>query len=119
MDCARREFSEETGMPMHQLQLVDGVGPLDEVFTGCNNVRYKHVYFLAEAAAAPACDMPHFAPCESFAVTDKVQAREIRSVAWLSYDEAASMIHEHNGERRDLFARVHQHVTAFISSVAV
>lgn len=109
VDCAFREFVEETGFPLSSTHIVPDAEPLEEIFTGCNNIRYKHVYFLARyryADDSPA-EEHTFADCESFVVTDTMQAREVSRVAWLSFDEAMSKIRAHNPERRALFARVH------------
>ena len=47
LQCAMREFSEETGVAAADLQLLPAAGSVEEVFVGSNNVRYRHVYFVA------------------------------------------------------------------------
>ena len=47
IDCAIREFSEETGIKYKYLNIYRNVKPLEEIYKGINGVVYKHVYFLA------------------------------------------------------------------------
>jgi 8-oxo-dGTP pyrophosphatase MutT (NUDIX family) len=134
LSCALREFSEETGFSPDALQLWPGSStstkqqvprleeemvrpsasqePLEEVFTGCNNIRYKHVYFVAQANHEEQADLPDFSACDAHDVVDNMQAREISQVAWLSFDAAMQRIRTHNSERRELFAMLHQQVVS-------
>jgi len=47
MDCAVREFCEETGMVSSELTLMKEIPPFEEIFFGTNNVLYRHVYYVA------------------------------------------------------------------------
>jgi len=47
LECAVREFTEETGILPNDLIIYKNVLPLEEVYTGINNMKYKHVYYLA------------------------------------------------------------------------
>ena len=47
IDCAKREFEEETGLKPFQYNLVS-IKSFNESFFGSNNIRYKHVYYLGE-----------------------------------------------------------------------
>jgi 8-oxo-dGTP pyrophosphatase MutT (NUDIX family) len=47
IECAIREFLEETGLKEKDLIIYKNVIPLEEVYTGINNLKYKHVYYLA------------------------------------------------------------------------
>lgn len=48
IECAIREFVEETGIKYKNLMVYRNVKPLEEVYKGINGVLYKHVYYLAE-----------------------------------------------------------------------
>ena len=48
LQCALREFSEETGVVVSDISVFPDVGPCEEVFVGGNGVRYRHVYYVAE-----------------------------------------------------------------------
>jgi len=47
IDCAVREFVEETGIKYKNLIVYRNVKPLEELYKGINGVLYKHVYYLA------------------------------------------------------------------------
>lgn len=47
LQCALREFEEETGYDTREIQLVENLSPFEEIFTGSNYKSYKHKYFLA------------------------------------------------------------------------
>ena len=46
LECALRELREETGIRESSLDIAQGK-PFEEVYTGSNGVRYKHVYYVA------------------------------------------------------------------------
>ena len=47
LECALREFEEETGISSLRLNVVENVLPFEETFIGTNHKSYKHKYFLA------------------------------------------------------------------------
>lgn len=98
-ECAVREFNEETAISENHLQFAQPNKPFEEVFTGSNKVRYKHVYYLAQ-----------YKPPDSFSpssVLNRLQLREIKALAWLPYEEVLTRISAQNVERKELFKRVH------------
>lgn len=48
LDCALREFEEETGISANSISVVENVLPFEEIFVGSNYKAYKHKYFLAK-----------------------------------------------------------------------
>ena len=97
--CAKREFREETGMNMQHLTMLTHVNPVEEVFSGSNNVRYKHIYYLAKCECPP-YDTAWFNP------DNKVQTSEIKDVRWMDAEDVLTHISMQNMERRELFKRV-------------
>ena len=97
-NCAVREFKEETGIALRHINVLGHIKPVEEVFSGTNKVRYKHVYYIA------VCFKPH-APL--YNPNNKVQNREIKAVQWFDYDDAQKKINLYNIERKELFKRVH------------
>ena len=49
LECALRELQEETGIHRSRIEIAPGK-PFEEVFTGSNGVRYRHVYYAAKVA---------------------------------------------------------------------
>jgi len=96
LDCALREFEEETGYEKRSLFLVKNMNPCEEIFTGSNLKSYKHRYFLA------------YMKYEDTLVDTNFQKSEIGSMKWLSYREADSRIRPYNIEKLELLKDIHQ-----------
>jgi 8-oxo-dGTP pyrophosphatase MutT (NUDIX family) len=99
--CALREFREETGVHPHHVQFVRTVKPFEEVFTGMNKVRYRHVYYLAQWVGG---DGDAAIPIDANNFT---QVREVQAIRWFDYERAQANIRDVNVERKELFRRVH------------
>lgn len=99
ISCAFREFREETGLSSNSIKLCPYIKPLEEVFSGSNKVRYKHVYYIAkmnddiEVVINP---------------LNKQQCKEIRNIQWFNYNDAQNKIRDTNVERKELFRRLNQ-----------
>jgi 8-oxo-dGTP pyrophosphatase MutT (NUDIX family) len=108
--CALREFTEETSIPTKDISVLTLTKPFEEVFSGCNHVRYRHVYFLAILTS----------PKEpSLAIESAVQAQEIGCLKWCRAEEVTSKIRHHNVERLELFKRIHGIVQTNVLNIAL
>jgi 8-oxo-dGTP pyrophosphatase MutT (NUDIX family) len=47
IQCAYREFTEETGIQKDKFKIIENVLPFEETFIGTNYKSYKHKYYLA------------------------------------------------------------------------
>lgn len=47
IECAIREFVEETGIKYKHLNVYKNIKPLIEIYKGINGITYKHIYYLA------------------------------------------------------------------------
>lgn len=99
--CAVREFKEETGIHPKCIRVLRNQKPFEEVFSGTNKIRYKHIYYLALCFMGTNNSL-------LFNPNNKVQSREIKDVKWFTYDQAQQKIRGYNIERKELFRRVHQ-----------
>ena len=97
VECAIREFCEETGHTPTDIQIMS-YKPMEEVFMGTNNVRYKHVYFVAR--------LNNLLKAAKVDVNNLAQVREVRDVQWFNPGAVVEHIREHNVERKQLFIRV-------------
>jgi 8-oxo-dGTP pyrophosphatase MutT (NUDIX family) len=95
-ECARREFVEETGIDSRHIDMSDDIPRVEELFQGSNGVYYRHLYFVARAAASmPGGDSyPH-------------TTSEIRAVAWFSFGDCLRRIRDVYAQRKALLHRVH------------
>lgn len=106
--CAMREFHEETGIASADVVSVAPFRKFEEVFTGSNRVRYRHVYYVVRVTAQ---DM--LIGREGSAPPRPVsshQTREIRRVAWFSRDEVLKRIRPSQVERTEMFKRLCNYV---------
>ncbi len=100
--CALREFREESGINPKNLRVAKYCKPFEEIFSGTNRVRYKHVYYLAS------CNYNGGYRVLSGSPVSRLQSREIKDVQWFTYEAAQQKIRDYNVERKELFRRVHQ-----------
>ncbi len=91
LQCALREFSEETGYPKSQVCILKNVIPFDEIFTGSNFKSYKHRYFLAHS---------------TYSNTQIYQKSEVSKLKWVTLNEALSYIRPYNLERIELIKNI-------------
>lgn len=96
IDCAIREFGEETGLQKNDID-IKNIEPFEEIFFGTNNILYKHLYFIAKINKEDSTLYINNNCLE--------QIREIRSLKWCNYDEVINNIKIHNTERKELFKR--------------
>jgi 8-oxo-dGTP pyrophosphatase MutT (NUDIX family) len=97
--CAFREFKEETGIHPLNVSLLTCCKPYEEVFSGSNNVMYKHIYYIGTCNKA--------GELNSYNPNNRVQSREIKDMRWMPYEESQNHILDKNIERKELFKRVH------------
>jgi 8-oxo-dGTP pyrophosphatase MutT (NUDIX family) len=103
LTCAIREFHEETGFAESDIYVYRDVAPFEEIFYGTNNVRYRHVYYLARMIKQDS-DNPQIDP------ENINQMREVRAIKWFNYEQTVAHIRDYNIERKNLFAIVHKRV---------
>ena len=53
IECAIREFAEETGIKYNNINVFRNIKPLSEIYRGINGVIYKHIYYIAELKDTP------------------------------------------------------------------
>jgi len=90
LECASREFFEETNVPRDAYTILRDIR-LEETFTGLNGIRYRHSYFVALLTSP-----------ERVNVSQKLtymQRREISGIGWKTFDECRSYIRPHHVER--------------------
>ena len=100
IECALREFSEETQLTKSDIHIHEDIIPFQEIFFGTNNILYKHVYFIAKLLKEDS----------NLIIDDSCieQIREVRALQWFTYDEVLQHIKKHNVERIEIFKEVHK-----------
>lgn len=106
MACAIREFGEETNIPRDAYTVLKNI-VFEETFTGLNNIRYRHVYFVALLTQPELVNLSQrFTP---------MQRREISGIAWKSMKEAEDHIRPHHTERLGMLNQLKSAIQTFES----
>jgi 8-oxo-dGTP pyrophosphatase MutT (NUDIX family) len=91
IDCALREFSEETGYDASKLIVMQNIVPYEEIFMGSNVKTYKHKYYVAY--------FPLSQTAATVAANPKFQKTEVSKMAWFTFDECMRHIRPYNLEK--------------------
>jgi len=96
MNCAIREFQEETCLKRSEFTIIQNTHPISETFFGSNQIHYCHKYYIAicnnNIEVKMNMDNPHM-------------IREIGAIRWCSIDDAISMIRPDNVEKREILLK--------------
>jgi len=100
-ECAIREFSEETGLNIKDIKILQNILPFEEIFTGSNYKSYKHKYFVA--------NMPY----RDTLRIDNYEESEVSKIEWKTYDECMNSIRRYNLEKKRLITNIHYALTNY------
>jgi 8-oxo-dGTP pyrophosphatase MutT (NUDIX family) len=95
LECALREFKEETGILSCKITIVENILPFEEIFIGTNHKSYKHKYFLAYMSE-------NEEPLTNFQVT------EVSKLEWKTLDECLASIRPYNLEKKGLITNINK-----------
>ena len=95
LDCALREFEEETGISKREIKIIDNLLPFEEIFLGSNHKSYKHKYFLAYTENATIC-------------LDQYQKTEVSKLEWKTIDECLASIRPYHLEKKQLITNINK-----------
>ena len=95
LDCALREFEEETGYSRSQIIVVENLMPFEEIFIGSNHKSYKHKYFLAQME-------------EQEDLLPEFQLSEVSKLEWKTLEECLESIRPYNLEKKQLILNINK-----------
>jgi 8-oxo-dGTP pyrophosphatase MutT (NUDIX family) len=95
LDCALREFEEETGISKEKITVVENVLPFEEIFIGTNHKSYKHKYFLAYMNDTEE-------NLENFQIT------EVSKIEWKTIENCLESIRPYNLEKMRLITNINK-----------
>jgi 8-oxo-dGTP pyrophosphatase MutT (NUDIX family) len=104
MACAIREFQEETNIPREAYSVLNNI-ILEETFTGLNNIRYRHLYYIALLKQPNLVDLR-----QKFTA---MQRREISGIGWKTFIEAEALIRPHHIERLHMLQNLQSIIETF------
>lgn len=85
VECAKREFEEETRIPASTLRVLIEVPPLVESYTGSNGKLYSTYYYLAEATEM---QVPELIEAPDCCIRKLMLSSEAQCVVWITLQEA-------------------------------
>jgi 8-oxo-dGTP pyrophosphatase MutT (NUDIX family) len=95
LECALREFEEETGIDSENICVIQNVLPFEETFIGTNHKSYKHKYFLAYMNEINDDDLNY-------------QKTEVSKIEWKSFQRCLENIRPYNLEKKQLISNIHK-----------
>ena len=102
IDCAEREFFEETQYNKETYQFIKNYPTIEETFTGTNGIVYKHIYYLVKMKD----DIKP--PCVN--TNNKTQLSEVQNIGWFTYDECLHLIRPYDHEKKKILTSVYNDI---------
>ena len=102
IDCAKREFQEESGYKSNDYKVIDSNKVFEEIFSGTNNIRYKHIYYIGQSINDNTdlnIDKNNFS-----------QVSEIKKIKWFSFNEGMEIIRDYNKEKKEILKNVNDFI---------
>ncbi len=95
LDCALREFEEETGYLKSNITVIENLLPFEEMYIGSNHKSYKHKYYIAYMNKTE--DM-----------LNGYQKTEVSKLEWKTIDECLNSIRQYNLEKKNLIININK-----------
>ena len=100
LECALREFEEETGLASTKLNIIENILPFEETFIGTNHKSYKHKYFLAFYNDNSKTDDNE--NLNGFQIT------EVSKLEWKTLDKCLESIRPYSLEKKNLILNINK-----------
>jgi 8-oxo-dGTP pyrophosphatase MutT (NUDIX family) len=95
LECALREFSEETNIKLSDIKLVSNINPIEENLLGTNGIPYRHIYYIAETS------MENNLHIEN--------NNEIGNLGFFNYNDAKNLIREYHTEKKNILQYIYMY----------
>jgi 8-oxo-dGTP pyrophosphatase MutT (NUDIX family) len=98
IECAKREFNEETNYNINDYQLIENIIPFEEEYIGENKIKYKHVYYIGFLTNRDKQSEIDF--------SNENQYKEIKDIQWFSKEESLNKIRNYHHTRRKIIHQI-------------
>lgn len=105
IDCAFREWEEETGILKKNIKIIENLYTIEEIFTGSNLKSYKHKYYLGMIHNSHELSMTNY------------QKSEIGDMKWLTYEECIKYIRPYNVEKINELNKINKMLSIYRLSI--
>jgi len=92
INCAIREYMEETGHSKLSFEIIQDILPFEEIFTGSNYKSYKHKYYIAVNKKKVS--------------NEYFQKSEVSDMKWLTLEESLKRIRPYSFEKIEIIKKI-------------
>jgi 8-oxo-dGTP pyrophosphatase MutT (NUDIX family) len=96
LNCAIREFEEETDIKRNNFTVIHNTNPISETFFGSNQIHYCHKYYIAICNNSVNAELN---------LNSYQMIKEIGDIKWCTLDEAIAKIRPDNVEKREVLLK--------------
>ena len=107
LECALREFQEETGIHCSNITLIENLLPFEEIFTGTNYKSYKNKYFLAFLKSQDNNSNDNFEELNNY------QISEVSKIEWKTLENCSNSIRPYNIEKIQLINQINDTIIKY------
>ena len=102
LNCAKREFEEETDFQESDYTVLENITPIVEDFIGTNGVKYRHIYFLAI----------NNKDINTIKINNnnEHQNNEIGNIKFFNYDEGNKIIRPYHTAKKKVLSMVYMFI---------
>jgi len=100
LECAVREFEEETGISREKICVVSNLLPFEEHFIGSNKKSYKYKYFLAQYNDT-------YDTNDTINSLNNFQPSEVSKMEWKTYDECMTDIRPYYQCKKQIITNIY------------
>jgi 8-oxo-dGTP pyrophosphatase MutT (NUDIX family) len=102
IECAEREFFEETGYKKSDYQFIKNYPIIEEEFMGTNDVKYKHIYYLVK--------MKEFIHPPYIDNNNKIQIGEVQNIGWFTINECLNLMRPYDNDKKRVLISVYNDI---------
>jgi len=117
LDCALREFEEETGILKENINIIENVLPFEEIYVGSNHKIYKHKYFLGfmkNGVTNGTNSSNNVLNSYSDYDLTSYQQSEVSKLEWKTIDQCLESIRPYNLEKKTIITNVNKILQEYI-----
>lgn len=105
IDCAIREFSEETGIDLNNIKIIPNIEPIEENLIGTNGIPYRHIYYVAETNLNE--------------ISNIKNNNEIGEIGFFNYNDSQQLIRDYHVEKKSILEILFMYYLELLSSMNI
>jgi ADP-ribose pyrophosphatase YjhB (NUDIX family) len=95
LDCALREFSEETNIKLENINIINELEPIEENLIGTNGIKYRHIYYIAEIKKNTNLEIQN--------------NNEIGNIGFFQYNTAQNLLRDYHIEKKNILEQIYMY----------